>query len=124
MYKVRGGLCNVDSRRPYGELQSVDKANCFCCIGVASALLQSGPVCPGMGCDNDYVNEIVTEMKKRMKERGDTAQLLRTEEALVEIKELRSEVSNIRSDLGAIMKALNVTPTSTSPTFEMTMDRM
>ena len=59
-------LCDTNvQRRPYGELGSVDKAtSCGCCIGVASGL---GALTPGMNCEEALVNEIVEELKKRMK---------------------------------------------------------
>ena len=122
VYEVKCGICNVNTRRPYGELQSVDKTNCLCCVGIASGLIQTGPVCPGMGCNSAFVDEIVKEMKKRMKERGDTGQIRRTEEALDELKALRGEIGDIKSDLSAIMKALNVAPMSMA-TYGSAMDR-
>ena len=30
VFTVRGGMCNVNTRRPYGELGSVDRINCLC----------------------------------------------------------------------------------------------
>jgi hypothetical protein len=73
------GLCSVDTRRPYGELGSVDKVNFLCCSGVGSDLSKSMPIFVGCGCEDDRVSEIVAELKKRMKARGDTGQIRKTE---------------------------------------------
>ena len=45
--RVRCCIYNIDTRRPYGELGSVDQSNCLCCLGVGSGLTQSMPICPG-----------------------------------------------------------------------------
>mmetsp|Transcript_10118 Transcript_10118/g.23413 ORF Transcript_10118/g.23413 Transcript_10118/m.23413 type:complete len:95 (-) Transcript_10118:87-371(-) len=71
-------------------------------------------LCPGSGCNHDVVAELVDEMKCRMKERGDTGQIRRTEDALIEIRALKSDMEEIKSDLRAVIKSLNVAPTSTS----------
>lgn len=51
-----------NSRRPYGELGSVDATTCCFCTGFTSALTTIGgtPIilCPGFGCDNDKVKTI------------------------------------------------------------------
>ena len=52
-----------------------------------------------------------------MKARGETGQIVRTEEALKEIKELRTEVSDLKADMKQILKALNV------PTNQDVMER-
>lgn len=105
--------CTVHTRRPYGELQSVDRVNYCGCVGVGGPLFPYGVVCPGAGCDADLVNTVVRAMKERMKNRGDTGQIRRTEEALEQIQALRKEVSGLRQDVRAVMKALDVeTPSS------------
>eukprot|EP00521_Asterionellopsis_glacialis_P007595 CAMPEP_0195291604 /NCGR_PEP_ID=MMETSP0707-20130614/7889_1 /TAXON_ID=33640 /ORGANISM="Asterionellopsis glacialis, Strain CCMP134" /LENGTH=180 /DNA_ID=CAMNT_0040351937 /DNA_START=102 /DNA_END=644 /DNA_ORIENTATION=+ len=101
-------LCSVHTRRPYGELGSVDRVNCFCCTGVSSALSRTMPLFVGSGCDVDKVSEIVAELKKRMKSRGDTGQINRTEEALQEIKNLRTEMSEMKTNMERIMVHLKV----------------
>ena len=75
------------------------------------------PLYTGCGCEEDKVSEIVTELKRRMKARGDTGQIARTEEALKEIHELRNEMAELKTDMKLIMKALNV------PTEPAAMDR-
>eukprot|EP00540_Astrosyne_radiata_P018969 CAMPEP_0116861438 /NCGR_PEP_ID=MMETSP0418-20121206/23023_1 /TAXON_ID=1158023 /ORGANISM="Astrosyne radiata, Strain 13vi08-1A" /LENGTH=155 /DNA_ID=CAMNT_0004496061 /DNA_START=595 /DNA_END=1058 /DNA_ORIENTATION=+ len=98
-FEVRGGICDITTRRPYGELQSVDKVNVLCCTGVSSSLFRGMVLCPGSGCNHDLVAELVDEMKSRMKERGDTGQIRRTEDALIEIRALKSDMEEIKSDL-------------------------
>ena len=71
---TRKTMCATNvQRRPYGELGSVDKGTaCGCCVNVSSGL---GPIQPGMGCEEAVVNEIVEELKARMKTRGDTGNI-------------------------------------------------
>lgn len=77
------------SKRPYGELGSVDRSTCLCCISVESAF---GPISPGCGCDTERVDEIVMELKQRMRQRGDTAQIQRTEETLQRLTEVETKL--------------------------------
>ena len=101
-------LCSVHTRRPYGELGSVDQVNFLCCMGVSSELTKLMPLFVGCGCDGAKVSEIVTELKKRMKLRGDTGQIIRTEETLNEIKHLRADMHEMKSNMERIMAHLNV----------------
>jgi len=100
--------CSINTRRPYGELGSVDKNNCLCCKGVSSDLNKSFPLFVGWGCDDAKVTEIVSELKARMKARGDTGQIERAEETLSEVKHLREEVSSLKADMKLLMQHLNV----------------
>ena len=43
-----------------------------------------------------------------MKSRGDTGQITRAEDAMSEIKEVKTEVADMRNDLKRLMKHLNV----------------
>merc|ERR1712050_711490 len=101
-------FCNVNTRRPYGELGSVDKFHCLCCVGVSSNLNPNLPLFVGSGCNEGVVSEIVAELKRRMKARGGTGQIARTEETLQELVELRSEIKDLRTDMKLVMKALNI----------------
>jgi hypothetical protein len=105
-YDVRCGICNVNQRRPYGELGSVDKNNCLCCIGYSSGF--TAPIYPGCGCDDHLVTEIVEELKRRMKARGDTGQIRRAEQALDEIASLRGELAEVKQDLKAVLQHFNI----------------
>ena len=69
----------AQSKRPYGELGSVDRSNCCCCVSVSSAF---GPISPGCGCETELVDDIVAQLKVRMRDRGDTAQIQRAEQTL------------------------------------------
>jgi hypothetical protein len=83
-------LCgNHVSKRPYGELGSVDRSTCLCCISAQSAF---GPLSPGCGCETEMVDLIVSELKRRMRERGDTAQIKRSEETLVRLDEVDAKL--------------------------------
>jgi hypothetical protein len=83
-------LCgNHVSKRPYGELGSVDRSTCMCCISAESAF---GPLSPGCGCDTERVDFIVYELKRRMRERGDTAQINRAEETLARLDEVDTKL--------------------------------
>lgn len=79
-FSVRRNLCGQNvSRRPYGELGSVDRGYCLCCVSVVSGF---GEISPGCGCEPNIVDEIVNELTKRMRDRGDTAQIQRAEETV------------------------------------------
>jgi len=60
------------SRRAYSELGSVDRSTCCCFVNAETSF---GPISPGWGCHSHQVDEIVVELKDRMRMRGDTAQL-------------------------------------------------
>jgi hypothetical protein len=68
-------LCTTNPRHPCGELGSVGKHNCLCCTGVASGLSNCMPMHVGWGCDAEKVDEIVGELKRRMKAQGDAGQI-------------------------------------------------
>mmetsp|Transcript_19395 Transcript_19395/g.47918 ORF Transcript_19395/g.47918 Transcript_19395/m.47918 type:complete len:194 (+) Transcript_19395:68-649(+) len=99
---------NINTRRPYGELGSVDKVQYLCCTGVSSELSKSMPIFIGWGCEDERVSEIVAELKKRMKARGDTGQIQKAELALQEIRELRKENKLLREDMQALMAHFNL----------------
>ena len=87
---VCSDLCGKHvSKRPYGELGSVDRSTCLCCISVDSAF---GPISPGCGCDNATVDEIVMLLKDRMRLRGDTAQIQRAEQTLKRLDEVDAKL--------------------------------
>jgi hypothetical protein len=77
------------SRRPYGELGSVDRGNCLCCVSIVSSF---GEISPGCGCEREIVDEIVTELKQRMRRRGDTAQIQRAEQMLQRLDVVESKL--------------------------------
>jgi hypothetical protein len=83
-------LCGKDvAKHPYGELGSVGRGNCFCCVSADSAF---GPISPGCGCDSEKVDDIVTVLKERVRARGDTAQIKRAEETLERLQEVDAKL--------------------------------
>ena len=80
------GMCGKNvAKHPYGELGSVERGNCCCCVAADSAF---GPISPGCGCDGEKVDDIVTVLKERMRSRGDTAQIKLTEETLLQLQKV------------------------------------
>ncbi|CAN0182722.1 unnamed protein product [Scytosiphon promiscuus] len=89
-------IYNSVVHRPYGELGSVETVQACCCVGFSSNLSESSgegggkaPMIPGNCCETALVNEIVNELKMRMKTRGDTGNILRAEENLREIRSVQ-----------------------------------
>jgi hypothetical protein len=90
-------LCGTHtSRRPYGELGGVDRSSCCCFVTAVSAF---GPISPGCGCNEDGVDEIVTEFKRRLRHRGDVLQWRQTELALERLDEVDAKLDLIMSHL-------------------------
>ena len=100
VYHVSCPCCKINTRRPYGELGSVDAVSCCCCVGVGSELTNKMAVFPGSGCNRPLVDEIVAELKSRQQQRGDQGQIQRTEVLLSEVQALRADVSAIMEKLG------------------------
>ena len=65
-------------------------------------------LCPQCFCAGDLVEEIVKELKVRMKARGDTGQIKRAEQLLGEIQILKAQAKNTDAKLDAILKHLNI----------------
>jgi hypothetical protein len=57
-----------------------------------SAISSLGAISPGCGCSKDKVDEIVSELKVRMRQRGDTAQIMRAEETLARLNEVEAKL--------------------------------
>ena len=53
-------------------------------------------------------SQLVAELKKRMKARGDTGQIKRAEQLLGEIQILKAQAQNTDAKLDAILKHLNI----------------
>ncbi|KAL3937745.1 MAG: hypothetical protein SGBAC_007206 [Bacillariaceae sp.] len=116
---------NINTRRPYGELGSVDKVKYLCCTGVSSELSKSMPIFIGWGCEDEQVADIVAELKKRMKARGDTGQIQKAELALQEIRALRKENQLLREDMKALLDHFNITvPVEAVPSASEEMERI
>lgn len=109
IYEWKCCLYNGTTRRPYGELGSVDSGNCCCCVGVASDLTKGQPLCVGWGCDKPRVDEIVRELKLRMKTRGDTGQIRRQEALSARFAVMEAKIDAIMSHLSVEMPQVQKT---------------
>lgn len=98
---VTSTCCSTtNSRRPYGELGTVDKmTSCGCCVSFKFGDAVLSPEC---GCANSLVTEIVAELKARMKQRGDTGQIQRTEAVLNEVHNIRAELNNVNGNIARL----------------------
>ena len=63
---------------------------------------------PGCNCEEELVAEIVEELKKRMKTRGDTGQIQRAEQQLTEIMKVQSDMAALNSKVDAILAHLEI----------------
>jgi len=98
--------CTTNERRPYGELGSVDKVTaCGCC---ATLKFGTSTVSPHCGCSGDLVDDVVRELKARMKARGDTGQIRRAEQQLSEIQLVKADLANLNAKVDALMSHLKV----------------
>jgi hypothetical protein len=82
----------TELKAPYGELGSVGKSNCCCFVSVTGGV---GEMCIGCGCSNKKVDEIVFELKERIRGRGDTAQIKRQEDTLKRLDDVESKLDLI-----------------------------
>ncbi len=58
------------------------------------------------------MDEIVSNLKLRMKMRGDTGQIQRAEQTLQELQELKAQMKTMQNDINRILEALHVPPSS------------
>jgi hypothetical protein len=77
------------------------------------------PLFIGWGFDDAGVSEIVAELKKHMKAREDTGQIKRAEQALQDVQQLRSEVTEMGQDMKALLTDFNVVVPVPSASEEM-----
>lgn len=108
VYKVDFLCYHIETRRPYGELGSVDQYNCACIKGVISGLTKEQPICPGCGCEDALVAEIADELKQRMKGRGDTGQIQRAENMLNEIMQVKAELADTNECVRLLCDHFNI----------------
>ncbi len=96
---VNKSLCGESrSKQAYGEISGIDKSTfcCFSCVGGDGL-----GFCPGLGCDYQKVDEVVHALQEKIKTRGDAAQLKRSEEQGLMLRQVNAK-------LDAIMKHLNI----------------
>jgi hypothetical protein len=67
-------------------------------------------------------DEVVNELKRRMKNRGDNGNIIRVEKTFKELEDMRGELPNIKNNTERIMLALNLTVDV--PVEGTTMDRL
>eukprot|EP00420_Gonyaulax_spinifera_P001349 CAMPEP_0197944672 /NCGR_PEP_ID=MMETSP1439-20131203/125528_1 /TAXON_ID=66791 /ORGANISM="Gonyaulax spinifera, Strain CCMP409" /LENGTH=259 /DNA_ID=CAMNT_0043567925 /DNA_START=51 /DNA_END=827 /DNA_ORIENTATION=- len=112
-------ISDATKRMPYAELGSVEHERaCGCCHSFNSNLSpvdehgQKQPIVPGCGCSGDLVQEIVDELKARMKGRGDTGNIQRAEDAIRVMKRVDAKVD-------ALLAAMKAQPVqAVAPDFE------
>ena len=102
--------CNeVEIRKPYGELGSVDiGTSCCCCWGVSFYGSQPGGISPKWGCSKALVQEIHSELKKRQQTRGDQGQIQRADQTLTAVQSLEQKMDRLEANMAAIMTHLNI----------------
>jgi hypothetical protein len=97
------GLFKHKKRGPYGELGTVDSTQFCCFYGFAAASLmfnEQDIQCTGCGCEQEKVNAIVAELKKRQAMRGDRAKTRMAESTLESISLLHKKMDAIMEKLG------------------------
>jgi hypothetical protein len=77
----------------------------LCCVSAVSSF---GEISPGCGCEREIVDQIVTELKTRMRNRGDTAQIQRAEQTLKRLDVVESKL--VRDETGALFFAHQLLP--------------
>ena len=100
------GICNMKKRGPYGELGTVDSNQCCCFYGFAAGSLmraEDDTQCTGCGCEQEKVDAIVAELKKRQALRGDRAKVRMAESTI-------SSLTLLHKKMDAIMASLEVAP--------------
>jgi hypothetical protein len=58
-----------------------------------------GPISPGCGCDEGTVDEIVLELKQRMRHRGDAAQVALAEKTSMRLEQVDAKLDAIMARL-------------------------
>lgn len=106
------GLVDNKKRVPYGELSGVDKnkaCGCFYTIG-AGALSKgvgNGEFCPGIGCSEQYVDEIVEQLKARQTARGDAGNIRRVEENQMRLEMVERKIDALLEHLHIEVQDMN-----------------
>lgn len=96
------GICNTKKRSPYGEIGSVDSDFTCCFYGFgAASLMPAGQAtqCTGLGCEQDKVNSLVAELKKRQEMRGDRAKVRLAETTVESLNELHQKMDMVMDHL-------------------------
>ena len=91
------------SRKPYGEVGSVEKMSLCCCSCLYWEKRVKCPLAVGWGCEGERVDEIVGELHKRMKARGDTGQIQKLEEVMEEVQRLKREMKGMNVSMELLL---------------------
>ena len=67
-----------------------------------------GGISPGCGCSGSLVDDIVTELKARMKARGDTGAIQRAEQTLAQLAAARTEIGQLNQKMDMVMNHLGM----------------
>mmetsp|Transcript_12911 Transcript_12911/g.31644 ORF Transcript_12911/g.31644 Transcript_12911/m.31644 type:complete len:176 (+) Transcript_12911:35-562(+) len=105
--------CGEEKQYPYGELAGVGEAKqCCCCPAINPGFEHEGdtPFMLGFCGDQQITTEIVEELKKRTRVRGDIGQMKRTEEIKENMSVLLAKMSRLEANMAAIMKHLKIAP--------------
>jgi len=107
--------CDEQTKRlPYGELGNVEhNMVCGCCHNFTTNLSQVTedgpvPVSPGCGCQQELVEEIVNQLKARMRGRGDTGNIRRAEDAVALLTEIWKDITNSAPSVEAALSKFQV----------------
>ena len=93
------GCANSTEKRPYAQLNDVNKTTCCCFLGVSSALNDGKPISPGCGCNETLVDELVMELQKRKEGRGNIAQVKIAERAFALQRDMDTKLDKIMTHL-------------------------
>uniref|UniRef100_A0A6U3CCT7 Uncharacterized protein n=1 Tax=Lotharella globosa TaxID=91324 RepID=A0A6U3CCT7_9EUKA len=105
--------CGEEKHYPYGELSGVGEVKqCCCCPAINPGFVQEGETPFMLGCcgDQEITTEVVEELKKRTRARGDIGQMKKTEQIKEDMNVLLAKVSKLEANVAAIMKHLKVPP--------------
>ena len=90
---------------------AIDEQNGCCTKTLLIGGLADGPqggISPGCGCADENVSVIFEDLKKRVRNRGDAAQLRFAEATYESVSELQRKVATLEAKLDKIMLKLDV----------------
>jgi len=107
-------MCGTETNHvSYGEL-TVGKSRCCGCTSVNGENIEE--TAPGWGQEDKLVDEIYSELHKRIERRGDIAQLHRTTEALALSRTSLAELAALHEKVDSLLAARGVSAAAVSRT--------
>lgn len=88
----------TNKRIAYADV-AVDTVQCLCCYSVNNWS-------PGFGCDKHAVDEMASELQRRIGKRGNTGQIQKTEETLMLMHRLNERVDVLENKLDQVLSHL------------------